>query len=108
MNPGELNRLLEVQTQGSRQSDGQGGQIVPWVSSGRIWANVKELEPEKKEIAGKDTRIAKYQVKLRKRDISAQERLIYRGRVLEIDYVADAPGGPPFYLILTCKEERKP
>jgi SPP1 family predicted phage head-tail adaptor len=83
--------------------NGSGGQTVEYVEAGVLFASIKELDVSRANVRGKDVQMAKYEVVIRKREIEADRRLIWNGRVMEIDAVSDT-GGPPFYQILSCRE----
>ena len=105
MNPGRLNERILIQRR-ERDPNLSGGNKVSWVDERTIWASVKNFDPDKAKIASIDTRKALYDVWVRKLEITADHRIIWRGRILEIDFIEDYLTGPPFYLILKCKEAR--
>lgn len=106
MNPGRMKERITVQ-QAVKEANRSGGyKIVAWEDVKTIWAYVKNFDPERDKIASIDTRKALYDVWVRAADISTENRLLWRNRVLEIDFVEEYLAGPPFYLILKCKEAR--
>lgn len=87
--------------------DGQGGhEELKIERKGFFWAQVTELEPTSLDLAGKDVRIARYQIRTRARSICVSDQLEYGGRILEIDYIKELDGAPP-YIEITCKEVRQ-
>ena len=87
--------------------NGSGGQEVAYVADGSLMASLKETGVSEATVRGKAVHIAKYEIVVSKKDIPADRRLIFEGRVLEIDSVAPAPGGPPFYQLIFCREVRR-
>ena len=108
MNPGKMKDQLKVQRAKKEQLRSGGYKIVGWENvEGILWGSVKSLAPESDKIASIDTRKALYDIVIRQREITTENRLLWRGKILEIDFIDDDPSkGPPFYLTLRCKEAR--
>ena len=105
MNLGDFNKKLILQKYKPTPNE-TGGTWDKWEPEGFIWGKVTELEPIEFEETGKDRRLARYEVIIRKTEITVKDRLLLDGRTLEIDYINDSDSKPPFYLKLTCLELR--
>ncbi|MDR3349325.1 MAG: head-tail adaptor protein [Acidaminococcales bacterium] len=86
--------------------NGSGGQDVEYIEDGTLLANVKELEPTSASVRGKEVKIAKYEAVARKQEMRADWRLVYETHVLEVEYIGNIGGDPPFYLKISCREAR--
>jgi len=59
-----------------------------WTTVSTVWANVQGIAKEETRF-DKIQQIDQYTIRMRKRDISNQNRLIYKGQTLEIESVLD-------------------
>jgi SPP1 family predicted phage head-tail adaptor len=69
-------------------ASGGGTFIETWSTVSTVWANVQGIAKEETRF-DKIQQIDQYTIRMRKRDISNQNRLIYKGQTLEIESVLD-------------------
>jgi SPP1 family predicted phage head-tail adaptor len=69
-------------------ASGGGTFIETWSTVSTVWANVQGMAKEETRF-DKIQQIDQYTIRMRKRDISNQNRLIYKGQTLEIESVLD-------------------
>ena len=87
---GDLDQRVQLEHRIS-SPDGGGGYETSWSPIGSIWAKVEPLGASESLIAQQSESVVRYQVWVRWRpDLSADMRLIWRGKTLDIVGVADA------------------
>jgi SPP1 family predicted phage head-tail adaptor len=103
---GRLKHRVTLQ-QRSAQFDSLGRQQrgqEQWVTVDRLWSEVLELSGREAEIARQTVSDATHAVTIRFRSgVSSEQRLLYRGRVLEIKAVTDGDNSRR-ELLLVCGE----
>ena len=106
MNPGILNRVIEIQEDQSQGETNENGYAVSsWVTVKRIWASVEAVSGTEKVSAG--GLIAKASLKFRIRyrpEITVQHRVVYGGKPMNIIFVDDERGAHK-YQILYCEAQ---
>jgi len=84
--------------------DGEGGTLTTWFPIATVWARVRELSGRSTQLADGRVSALSHTVVLRFRtDISPGDRLVYRGRNLEVISAGDL-NGRRAYLSCACSE----
>lgn len=104
MNPGALNRKIEIQEDQSQGETNENGYAVAsWATVARPWASVEAVSGTEKVSAG--GLIAKASLKFRIRyrpEITAQHRVVYAGKPMNIVFVDDERQAHK-YQVLYCE-----
>lgn len=84
MRAGLLRHRVTIQSRGTGQDD-YGGQVTTWTDLATVDAEVKPLSGKELVAAQAVQSVVTHQVCMRYRaDVTAQTRLLYRGRILNI------------------------
>lgn len=84
--------------------DGAGGTLTTWFPLATVWARVRELSGRAGQSADGRSSFISHSVVMRFRtDLSPGDRIVYRGRNLEVVNAADL-NGRRAYLSCTCSE----
>jgi head-tail adaptor len=86
--------------------DAMGGAVGAYAYDGAAWAAVSPLIPADLAVADSLSALPRWQVTMRKREgIDLKTRLAWRGRFLNVRFVASDPRDPA-RMVLTCEEKR--
>lgn len=100
---GKLSDRVTLQAE-SRTPNGQGGFDTGWTDVATIWAEVFPLSGDEAIIAQIERAVARFRVTIRKRaDVTAKNRLMWKGQVLAIKAVLPHPSALDDALLLTCE-----
>lgn len=103
--PGSMDQRIELQ-RATRTPDGGGGHTEEWVTYATVWASVRPMSGRERYHAQQTQASANYRIKLYNRaDIDPADRILWRGRVLNIRFLADA-GPRDLYLTIDAEIER--
>lgn len=105
MRTGDLDQRIELQRL-TRTSDGGGGYTEQWTTYATVWANVRPMSGRERYQAQQTQASANYRIAIRYRaDIDPADRIVWRGKVLNIRFIADA-GPRDLYLTIDAEIER--
>lgn len=105
MRTGDLDQRIELQRL-TRTADGGGGYSETWTTYDTVWAKVEPLSGRERYHAQQTQASANYRVTIRYRDdVSPADRILWRGRVMNIRFPADAGPRNP-WLPLDAEMER--
>lgn len=105
MRAGDLDQRIELQRL-TRMPDGGGGYSEEWTTYATPWASVRPMSGRERYHAQQTQASANYRVTIRYRaDVQDADRILWRGRVLNIRFRADA-GPRDLYLTIDAEIER--
>lgn len=105
MRAGDLDQRIELQRL-TRMPDGGGGYSEEWTTYAQSWANVRPMSGRERYQAQQTQANANYRITLYNRaDIDPADRILWRGKVLNIRFLADA-GPRDLYLTIDAEIER--
>lgn len=105
MSAGQLDQKIELQRL-TRAPDGGGGYTEQWTTYATPWASVRPMSGRERYHAQQTQASANYRIKLYNRaDIDPADRILWRGKVLNIRFPADA-GPRDLYLTIDAEIER--
>lgn len=103
--PGSMDQRIELQRL-SRIPDGGGGYSEEWATYAEVWAEVRPLSGRERYQAQQVEASANYRIRIYNRDdISPADRILWRGKLLNIRFIADA-GSRALYLDIDAEIER--
>ena len=104
MNPGELNRRIEIQKDSSHGETNENGYAVEtWVAVARPWAGVEAVSGAEKMSGGGLIAKASFKFRIRYRPgVTAQNRVLYAGKPMNIVFVDDERQAHK-YQVLYCE-----
>lgn len=70
--------------------DGSGGASESWAEYAEVWASVRPMSGRERERAMRNESAADYLITIRRREILATDRIVWRERYLNIRFVKDA------------------
>ena len=99
--PGELNERVTIE-QITRTPDGQGGYTEAWSAVDTVWAMVRPKSGYERAQSGQVDAPVTYLVVIRYRSgMSETNRLLWRGKILNIRFIHD-PGPRRQFLPIDC------
>jgi SPP1 family predicted phage head-tail adaptor len=100
---GQLRERVTIERP-ERAPDGAGGTSVSWVALATVWADVISFRGSQPTVAEREEARAPFRAVIRFRaDVTAEMRLIWRGRRLDINGAFD-PDGERRWLAIDCEE----
>ncbi len=104
LDPGQFSARLDLEMR-SDAGDGQGGIVSAYVVTGSVWARIKPVAVEVREVADTAGFTVTHRIWVRFRDdIGAGMRFRKGGRVFNIQAFSD-PDETRRYLVCRCTEE---
>lgn len=89
---GDLRERVTIETP-TRVGDGTGGESVSWSALATVWADVAALSGSEVTLGERDEARGRFTVTMRYRDdVSAEMRLVWRGKILNIRALRDPDG----------------
>lgn len=86
MKAGQLRHRCEIQTRVDTV-DSIGQPSTSWLTTATVWADVRYLSGLSAIKSGADVSVSKCSIRMRYRDVSAGQRIVYGDEVFEIDAV---------------------
>lgn len=86
---GKLDQRVSLQSK-TLTDDGAGGASETWTEYAEVWAQVRPMTGREREIAMRNEAHANYVVTIRHRTVSPLDRILWRGRYLNIRFVKEA------------------
>lgn len=106
IHPGILRHRISIEKL-TRDPDGYGGHIEVWGESGSVWSFVSPVSGSGRVKMQKEGYDISHKVFVRSgTDIEAGDRIIHRGRVLDVLVVVDLDEGRRFYEVLCLEKDR--
>ena len=103
MNPGRMNKLIQIQAK-SKDQDAAGQPLEVFVLVADLWAEINPLIGKELLLAGEIGSEVTHNVTIRyKPNIRPDQRIIYKNRIFEIIYVINKNEDNEF-MYLKCKE----
>lgn len=105
MDAGKLRHRVQVQSV-TRTDDDYGGYAEAWATSATVWARVTPNRGGVGERLDRGTvaAVQRWDVLLRHRTLNTDDRLVWDGRVLEVEQVI--PDAVEAWLTVRCREDR--
>lgn len=95
---GELDERITLQRK-SLADDGAGGATVSWSDVAEVWAHVRAMSGREREQSMRNEGTADYVVVIRRRELLPADRIVWRGRYLNIRNLRDDGPREPYLRI---------
>lgn len=105
MNIGELRHCITLQKPVKTQSPTTGAVMDRWETVGQVWASVVPVSVREFVASRAEQNTVTARIKIRRRDdITAKWRILFRGKIYNIEGVLPDPASGLEYITLPCSE----